>query len=210
MMTMRPATWAYAEQFSPEAEVIEAARDRAEQLGCTPVGTGTGAALRMLAATLPARAVVEVGTGAGVSGLWLMQGMPADGTLTTIDISREHQQAARQAFADAGVPPQRTRTIVGNALDVMSRLTDGGYDLVLVDGDKTEYPAYVEQALRLLRSGGVLAIDNMLWHDKVADPAARDERTSVLRDLGKQLRDDPKLIATLLPVGDGLFVAVKR
>ena len=75
--------------------------------------------------------------------------------------------------------------ITGRALDVLPRLTDGAYDMVVVDGDKGEYAAYVEQALRLLRPGGVLALDNMLWHDKVADPAARDETTTALRDLGK-------------------------
>ena len=136
--------------------------------------------------------------------------MREDGVLTTIDVEPEHQRLAKQAFAEAGSPPQRTRTIVGSALSVLARLTDGGYDLVLVDGEKTEYPAYVEQALRLLRPGGVLAIDNMLWHDQVADPAARDDVTRILRDLGKQLRDDDSLDTTLLPVGDGLLVAVKR
>ena len=207
---MRPGTWTYAEEFIPEPELIERARVRGDELGAVPVGTGTGAALRMLAAANHARSVVEIGTGAGVSGLWLLSGMPADGVLTTIDISSEHQHAAKQAFAEAGYPPQRTRTIVGSALSVLARLTDGGYDLVLVDGEKTEYPAYVEQALRLLRPGGVLAIDNMLWHDQVADPAARDDVTRILRDLGKQLRDDDSLDTTLLPVGDGLLVAVKR
>lgn len=207
---MRPGTWTYAEEFIPEPELIERARVRGDELGAVPVGTGTGAALRMLAAANHARSVVEIGTGAGVSGLWLLSGMPADGILTTIDISSEHQHAAKQAFAEAGYPPQRTRAIVGSALSVLPRLTDGGYDLVLVDGEKTEYPAYVEQALRLLRPGGVLAIDNMLWHDQVADPAARDDVTRILRDLGKQLRDDDSLDTTLLPVGDGLLVAVKH
>src|SRR6478735_12222367 len=126
----------------------------------------------------------EVGTGAGVSGLWLLGGMPSDGILTTIDVEAEHQRAARKAYAAAGVAPQRTRVITGRALDVMPRLTDGAYDMVVVDGDKAEYPQYVEQAVRLLRSGGVLAIDNMLWHDRVADPAARDAVTTTLRDLG--------------------------
>lgn len=210
MTSMRPGTWTYAEEFTPEPEVIERARARGEALGCVPVGSGTGAALRMLAATNHARSVVEIGTGAGVSALWLLAGMPQDGILTTIDISTEHQHAAKQAFAEAGYAPQRTRAIVGSALSVLPRLTDGGYDLVLVDGEKTEYPQYVEQALRLLRPGGVLAVDNMLWHDQVADPAARDEVTRTLRDLGKQLRDDEGLSTALLPVGDGLLVAVKR
>ena len=100
--------------------------------------------------------------------------------------------------------------ITGAALDVLPRMTDGAYDLVFIDADKPNYAAYAEHAIRLLRSGGVLALDNMLWHDKVADPAARDADTTVLRDLGKALRDDERLITTLLPVGDGLLVAVKR
>lgn len=210
MTSMRPGTWTYAEEFVSEPEPMERARVRGDELGCVPVGTGTGAALRMLAAANHAKSVVEIGTGAGVSGLWLLSGMPADGILTTIDISSEHQHAAKQAFAAAGYPPQRTRTIVGSALNVLPRLTDGGYDLVLVDGEKTEYPDYVEQAVRLLRPGGVLAIDNMLWNDRVADPAARDEVTRLLRDLGKKLRDDDGLLVSLLPIGDGLLVAIKR
>lgn len=210
MSAQKPATWAYAEDFVPESEVIESARRRGDELGCVPVLPGAGAALRVLAAAVGARAVVEIGTGAGVSGLWLMSGMPSDGVLTTIDVEAEHQRAARQAYAAAGIAPQRTRVITGRALDVLPRLTDGAYDMVVVDGDKTEYPQYVEQALRLLRSGGVLAIDNMLWHDKVADPAVRDDTTTVLRDLGKSLRDNEQLVPALLPVGDGVFAAVKR
>jgi predicted O-methyltransferase YrrM len=84
-----------------------------------PVRPGTGAALRLLAAAVNAKAVVEVGTGAGVSGLWLLSGMPSDGILTTIDVEAEHQRAAKQAYAAAGVAPQRTRVITGRALDVL-------------------------------------------------------------------------------------------
>jgi predicted O-methyltransferase YrrM len=82
--------------------------------------------------------------------------------------------------------------------------------MVVIDGDKAEYPQYVEQALRLLRPGGVLALDNMLWHDTVADPATRDETTTILRDLGKALRDNESLFSALLPVGDGVLAVVKR
>jgi len=210
MSAQKPASWAYSEEFVAESDVIERARLRGESLGCVPVLPGAGATLRLLAATASAKAVVEIGTGAGVSGLWLMEGMPADGVLTTIDVEAEHQRAAREAYAAAGIAPQRTRVITGRALDVLPRLTDGAYDMVVVDGDKAEYPQYVEQAVRLLRSGGVLAIDNMLWHDRVADPAARDAVTTHLRALGKQLRDNDELIPTLLPVGDGVLAAVKR
>ncbi|NYJ73821.1 putative O-methyltransferase YrrM [Allobranchiibius huperziae] len=207
-MQMRASSWSYAEDFITEPEAVARARERGEKLGATPIGTGTGAALQTLAAAARATSVVEVGTGAGVSGLWLLSGMPARGVLTTIDVSAEHQSAAREAYAEAGIAPHRLRIICGNALTVLPRLTDSAYDMVLVDGHKPDYPVYVEQALRLLRPGGVLAIDNMLWHDKVADPVARDEATTIVRDLGKSLRDDPTLRVALLPVGDGLLTAV--
>jgi predicted O-methyltransferase YrrM len=210
MSAQKPASWAYAEEFVAENEVIEQARRRGEELGAIPVGNGAGVLLRLLAAAVRAKSVVEIGTGAGTSGLWMLQGMPEDGILTTIDVEPEHQSAARKAYAEAGVAHQRTRVISGRALDVLPRMTDAAYDMVVVDGDKVEYPDYVDHAIRLLRSGGVLVLDNMLWHDKVADPAARDEQTTVLRDLGKRLRDDTRLIPALLPVGDGVFAAVKR
>ena len=210
MSAQKPATWAYSEEFIAEDEVMEAARLRGAELGCTPVMASVGAVLRLLAAAVNAKAVVEVGTGAGVSGLWLLSGMPSDGILTTIDIEAEHQRAAKAAYTAAGIAPQRTRVITGPALEVLPRLTDAAYDMVVIDGDKSEYPLYVEQALRLLRPGGVLALDNMLWRDKVADPATRDETTTTLRDLGKALRDNDSLLPALLPVGDGVLAAVKR
>jgi predicted O-methyltransferase YrrM len=210
MSAQKVASWAYSEDFIAETEVIQAARLRGAELGCPPVMPAVGAVLRLLAAAVNAKAVVEVGTGAGVSGLWLLDGMPSDGILTTIDVEAEHQRAAKQAYAANGIATQRTRVITGRALDVLPRLTDAAYDMVVIDGDKAEYPQYVEQALRLLRSGGVLAVDNMLWHDLVADPATRDETTTTLRDLGKALRDNDSLLPSLLPVGDGVLVAVKR
>ncbi|HEV7195046.1 MAG TPA: O-methyltransferase [Pedococcus sp.] len=210
MSAQKPASWAYAEEFVTENEVIEQARRRGEELGAVPVGNGAGVLLRLLAAAVKAKSVVEIGTGAGTSGLWMLQGMPDDGILTTIDVEPEHQSSAKKAYAEAGIAHQRTRVISGRALDVLPRMTDAAYDMVVIDADKAEYPSYVDHAIRLLRSGGVLVLDNMLWHDKVADPAARDAVTVVLRDLGKRLRDDERLVPALLPVGDGVFAAVKR
>ena len=125
--------------------------------------------------------------------------------LTTVDIEAEHQRLARETFTEGGVAPQRARTIAGAALDVLPRLTDGHYDLVFCDGDKTEYAAYLKEALRLLRPGGVVAFDNALWHDRVADPSQRDEETVVIRDLGTEIADHESLVPMLLPVGDGLL-----
>lgn len=211
MSTLKPASWSYAEEFVPEPEVAEAARRRGVEFGdASPVGTGAGAVLRFVAAAVQARHVVEIGTGAGTSGLWLLAGMPDDGVLTTIDSSAEHQRAAREAYAAAGYAHQRTRVITGAAGDVLPRMTDGAYDLVVVDADKDGYPTYLEHAVRLLRRGGVVVLDNMLWHDQVADPASRDATTSTLRDLGKTIRDHGDLVPALLPVSDGLMVAVRR
>ncbi len=205
-----PATWAYAENFVFEDDVLARARARADELGCVPVLPGVGATLRMLAAAIPARSVVEIGTGTGVSGVYLLRGMPEDGVLTTIDVEVENQRAAREAFAEAGIRANRTRVIPGRALEVLPRLTDGAYDLVLLDADKAEIEAYLEQAVRLLRRGGVLAVDNALWHGRVADPAQRDATTTAIRELGKRVRDDPGLMPAMLPCGDGLLVAVVR
>lgn len=205
-----PASWTYAEQFVGEDETLAAARARAEEVGVTAVSPGVGAALRFLASVLDARAVVEVGTGTGVSGLWLLRGMRSDGVLTTVDIEAEHQRLARQTFNDAGIPTQRARTIPGAALDVLPRLTDAHYDIVFVDGDKREYTDCLPEALRLLRPGGVVAFDNALRGGRVADPAQRDEETVALRELGKAVAGHDDLVPLLLPVGDGLLVAKKE
>ena len=154
--------------------------------------------------------MVEIGTGTGVSGIWLLRGMRPDGVLTTVDIEAEHQRLAKQSFTEAGIPAQRARTISGAALDVLPRLTDGHYDLVFCDGDKSEYAAYLKEALRLLRPGGVVVFDNALWHDRVADPTQRDAETVAVRESGRLVRDDETLVPVLLPLGDGLLAAVKR
>ncbi len=206
----KPASWAYAEDFVAESDAAYAARQTAEELGVSPIGRGAASALTMLARAVRAKAVVEIGTGSGVSGLALFAGMQPDGILTSVDIEPEHQQAARQHFLAVGIPTQRFRLIAGAALHVLPRLSDGAYDLVLVDADKLEYAEYVQQAVRLLRHGGVLVVDNALWHDRTADPSNNDEQTQAIRAALTTLQDDEDLASALLPVGDGMLVAVKR
>jgi predicted O-methyltransferase YrrM len=206
---LKPASWLYSEEYVVEDDLLADARGRSEEVGAVAIGPGGGAALRFLASVLDARAVVEVGTGTGVSGLWLLRGMRADGVLTSVDIEAEHQRLARETFNDAGVPAQRARLIPGAALDVLPRLTDGHYDIVFCDADKQEYPDYLAEAKRLLRPGGVVAFDNALWHDRVADPAQRDPDTVAIRELGRTIAEDEHLVPVLLPVGDGLLLAKK-
>lgn len=209
MIGTKVANWAYTEDFIIEDPLIRAARARGVELGSAPTAPGTGATLRFLAQALGAKSVVEVGTGTGVAAMWLLQGMPDDAVLTTIDVEVEHQRAAKEAFAEAGIKSSRARVISGRALDVLPRLTDGVYDLVFIDADPSEAPEYLEQAVRLLRPGGVVAIDNALWRDHVADPARRDELTTTMRELDKSVRADERLTSVLLPCGEGLLLASK-
>ncbi len=206
-MGIKPASWTYAEEFVAEDDVLAAARGRSQEVGVSPIGAGGGAALRFLAAVVQARSVVEIGTGTGVSGLWLLRGMRPDGVLTSVDLEAEHQRLAKETFNEAGIASQRVRLIPGAALDVLPRLTDAHYDIVFADGDKREYADYLAEALRLLRPGGLVIFDNALWHDRVADPSQRDDETVAIREVGKAVREDERLLPLLLPVGDGLLVA---
>jgi predicted O-methyltransferase YrrM len=209
-MGLGPHSYEFVESYIAEDPVLQSARARAAEIGLTPVRPGGGAALRLLAAAAGAKAVVEVGTGTGVSGSWLLRGMRPDGVLTTIDIEPEHQRQARLTFREAGFAPGKARLIAGRALDVLPRLADGAYDLVFIDGDKSEYAQCVGEAYRLLRPGGVLAVDNALLGGRVPDPAARDPESVGLREVVKAMRDADAWLPAMLPVGDGLLCAVKR
>lgn len=208
-MSIEAANWAYAEDFIAEDRVILEARDVADELGCVPVLPGAGRAMEVLARTMRAATAVEIGTGAGVSTTYLLRGMAPTGVVTSIDVEPEHHKAARRTLTAAGFAPERARLITGRALDVLPRLTDAGYDIVFVDARKSEYPAYLAHALRLLRPGGLLLIDNALWHGRVADPAQRDQDTTAVRETLKAVREDERLTTALLTAGDGLLAAVK-
>src|SRR5215468_6490364 len=178
------AVAAYIEDFLPEDEPLLAARRSAAEVGgASPVSPAVGATLRFIAAALSAKAVVEIGTGCGTSGIWLLRGMRRDAVLTSVDVEPEHQRLARRVFTDAGFASNRFRLISGKASDVLPRLTDGGYDLVFCDADKQEYPGYLAAAQRLLRPGGVVAFDNALWGGRVADPGWTDPETAAIRDV---------------------------
>ncbi|GII93089.1 O-methyltransferase [Sinosporangium siamense] len=203
------ATLAYAEDFHHEDEILITARARGEELGAMPIRPGGGAALCFLATAINAKAVVEIGTGCGVSGLWLLRGMRPDGQLTSVDVEPEHQRMARQVFGAAGFSGGRTRLIAGRALDVLPRLADGSYDLVFCDGAKLEYADYLAEAVRLLRVGGIVAFDNALWRHRVPDPTQRDPDTVALREVGRLVQSEERLRPLLIPLGDGLLAAIK-
>ncbi|MEU7634819.1 MULTISPECIES: O-methyltransferase [unclassified Streptomyces] len=185
-------------------------RDRAREVGVRAVTAGTGAALRMLAATADAKAVAEIGTGTGVSGIYLLHGMRPDGVLTTVDLEPERQAFAKQAFRAAGFAGNRARFIPGRALDVLPRLADGGYDLVFCDGDLLEYLEYLAESLRLLRPGGLVCFQGVFADGRTVDSAEQPAEVLRVRELLRTVRESNALVPALLPVGDGLLCAVKR
>jgi predicted O-methyltransferase YrrM len=208
------ATQGDVDGFVAEDDVLGDARAHAARVGCRPVAPGVGAALRFLAAAISARTVVEIGTGTGVSGLWLLRGMAADGTLTSIDVDPERQRVARAAFVAAGNGPSRLRLINGMGLDVLPRLTDAGYDLVFVDTTPSDHPRYLDESLRLLRAGGIVAINGVTpdggpESGPESGPGA-GQAPAGAQEVARQVRADDRWAPVLLPLGDGLLAAVKK
>ena len=199
---------AWVDGWQPEDAPLLSARQRAREVGVAAVTPGQGAALRLLALLTGARHAVEIGTGAGISTLWLHRGLPADGVLTTIDVEPEHQRLARLTLSEATVPSGRVRLIGGRALDLLPRLSDGAYDLVFVDAVRAEDADHLTASLRLLRPGGVVVFAGVLAGGKVADPSARDADSVAVRELSRVVREDKRLSPAVLPVGSGLLAAV--
>jgi predicted O-methyltransferase YrrM len=204
-----PRVREYAESWVAEDAVLTAARARAVEMGVQPVEPLVGAALRFLAAITSANAVVELGTGTGVSGLWLLRGMAAGGVLTSIDTESEHQRLAKEAFAEAGIPASRLRLISGRAAEVLPRLADGGYDLVHADAEAEDVPDLLAGMARIVRVGGAIVISHALAGGTVADPMTRDAGALALRDAAKAIRDREDLVPLLLPIGDGILAAAR-
>ena len=189
-------------------EIAKARRDSLE-MGLAPVSPATGALIAQIAASTGAKHIVEIGTGLGVSALWLLTGAP-EATLTSIDVEVEHQQIAREALVTAGVPAARTRLIAGRASEVLPRINDGSYDLCLVDADAASVLEYVEHALRITRSGGTVIVPRALFNGRVANPVLRDDLTQAFRDLTEVVNAAEDVVSALVPIGDGLLLITKR
>ncbi|BDS48754.1 O-methyltransferase [Rhodoluna sp. KAS3] len=208
-MVDKISSWKFAEDFVTEPEVFREARIRADEMGIECITPAVGSQLALVASALGAKAIVEAGTGTGISGLWLLNGAP-NAVLATIDSDPEAQIAARKAFAEAGIPANHTRVISGRAIDVMSNMADAAYDLVFLDADRDTLEDQLHEASRLLRPGGVLAIAHALWRDRVPDPAMRDDATAIYRDVLRFFVNNSDFVSALSPSGDGLLMASKR
>ncbi len=208
-MVDKISSWKFTEDFITEPEVFRDARVRADEMGIECITASVGSQLALIASALGAKAIVEAGTGTGISGLWLLSGAP-NAVLATIDSDSEAQIAARKAFVDAGIATNHTRVISGRAIDVMSNMADAAYDMVFLDADRDTLEAQLHEASRLLRPGGVVAIAHALWRDRVPDPAMRDDATAVYRDVLRFFANNSDFVSALSPSGDGLLLASKR
>ena len=204
-MTQAPSSseWLHSQTFIPEDTHLSNARENSIELGLNPIGQGVGALLKFLASTIDASNVVEIGTGTGVSGLWLFRGMNSAGVLTSIDSDQERQRAAKEIFSDAGIATNKIRLIAGRAIEVVGKLTDNAYDLMFINGDKLEYETLFEQSLRLLRPGGLLAFHNILGDSNAADNEA-------VRIVSEKIKDDSRLVSVMIPSGSGMIAASYR
>ena len=210
-ISITAGTLAYIDDFLPEDEALTGARRNAAEIGgAAPVSPLTGGTLRFLAAAIGARAVVEIGTGCGTSGIWLLRGMRPAGVLTTVDVEPEHQRLARAGYLAAGYSAGRYRLIGGLALEVLPRLADGAYDMVFCDADRQEFPEYLTAALRLLRPGGIVVCHATMPGTTSTERLPTDGEMAALSELRERVRSDELLVPLLLPVGNGLLCAVRR
>jgi predicted O-methyltransferase YrrM len=200
----------FSDTYLPEDPLQNAARDRGIELGITDTTPGSGAFLKYVASLIQAQSVVEIGTGSGVGTLWLLKGIISSGVITTIDPEVQHIQIAKQVLNDADIAPNRYRLITSDYLEVMRKLADRAYDLVVFRGNPEDIFDVIDEAHRILRTGGILAIDHFFGGHKVPDPAQRDPKTVALRDAGKFLKSQSEIWSiSLNPIGDAVLLATK-
>ncbi len=198
-----------------EPEVL--ARLRAESAALAEGGIGSapeqGQLLAFLAAAMGARRALEIGTFCGYGALWVALALPEDGRLVTCDMSAEWTDIGRRYWREAGVE-DKIELRLGPALETLDALLAEGaadsFDFAFIDADKKQYDAYFERTLALVRPGGLIALDNVLWRGRVADPAHQENSTKALRALNLKLRDDARVDLALVPVGDGMTLARRR
>ena len=176
------------------------------------IGPDQGAFMHLLIGLIGAKRALEVGTFTGYSSLCVASALPADGKLICCDVSEEYTSIARNYWRRAGVESKiELRLGPGVAtLDALIEAKVPEFDFIFIDADKTNYSNYYERALQLVRTGGLIAIDNVLWGGDVADPAENDDDTVAIRALNDKVRADERVTLSMIPLGDGLTLARKR
>ncbi len=198
-----------------EPEILARLREEtaSHPRGGMQIGPEQGALLGLLVELLEARRCLEIGTFTGYSSLAMAMAMPAGGRLVCCDVSDEYTSVARRYWAEAGVS-ERVDLRLGPALDTLDLLLQAGeaasFDLAFIDADKPGYPAYWERCLELVRPGGVIVLDNVLWSGRVADPEDTSDDTRALRRVNELVAADDRVRHVMLPVADGMTLARKR
>ena len=203
-MSHNELNWLYSEDFAVETSTIVRARALSLEYGVDSISPAVGAQMAILAASIGAKNIIEVGTGLGVSGLWLLRGAPT-ANLTSIDVEFEYHDQAKALFADSGMPHQQLRLITGYSSDVLPRMNENSYDIVVVDSEPSHLLENVEHSLRLVRVGGLVLIPHALWRGEVSDPAKRGDIPSMYRSVLTLVSESDAVIAALSPAGDGLL-----
>ena len=200
---------------SREPDVLRRLRDETAKLSAArmQISVEQGQFMRLLVELTGAKRTLEVGTFTGYSALSVALSLPDDGKILACDVSREYTDIARRFWQEARVT-HKIDLRLGQAADTLDALLAGGqssaFDFAFIDADKSNYDRYYEQALQLLRPGGLLAIDNTLWSGRVADPSVTDEDTVALRRLNEKIHADERVSVSLVPIGDGLTLARRR
>src|SRR5665213_322564 len=215
LMPVTPDLIAYVEKNGTR-ESLALAHCRAETqkmpMGMMQIGPDQGAFMGLIAKLIGAKRYLEIGTFTGYSALAVALALPADGKLVCLDVSKEFTDLACGYWKEAGVE-SKIDLYLGPALetlDTMIAAKEASFDFAFIDADKTNYDGYYERALKLLRPGGLIALDNMLWSGAVADPSNNDKDTVALRALNAKIHADTRVDMALATIGDGVMLARKR
>lgn len=198
-----------------EADVLRRLREETARmpLAIMQIAPEQGQFMALIVELMGAKRTLEVGVFTGYSSLAVALALPDDGHITACDVSEEWTAIARRYWAEAGVADKVDLRLAPAIETLDALLVDGqagSYDFAFIDAEKTEYTDYYERVLQLLRQGGLVAIDNVLWNGAVADPADDKEDTNAIRAFNEKLRDDDRVSLSLLPLADGLTLARKR
>ena len=215
-LILTDALYAYLLTHSgQEPEILKALRQETAQhpMAQMQIAPEQGQLMALLIQLMGAKKALEVGVFTGYSALRVALALPPDGRLVACDISEDYTAIARRYWQQAGVADKidlRLAPATETLAQLMAEGQQNSFDFAFIDADKSNYPTYYEQVLQLVRPGGLIAIDNVLWSGRVADPAVTDNRTQTLRRFNDALAADPRIVLSLVPIADGLTLALKK
>jgi len=207
-MSDKELSWRFVEERVSEDVDIDRARHASLEHGIDPITASAGQYIATIATALDATTIMEIGTGLGVGTIWLAHACPG-AHITSIDSEMDHHVSVRELLNTAGIPASRVRLITEKALDVLPKMNESSYDLVVIDADYQNVQAYVDHGISLVKPRGSVIVAGVLGDDLVADPAKRDDKTSAYRWLLQALGDRNDVVHTLNLIGDGLVHIVR-